>query len=353
MTAPIEFDIASASAKQWEQLFALHQRASKVDNPGDLPADFAMWKKSIEAMARDPQTNYRTYIAVQEDQVVGRFTLTMPTAKHPHYDTSKHVAFAHFLVLPVVRRQGIGQTLVQKAIAECQQCGITLLQGESKTAPGNAFAEALGGTIGSLVKENRLALEAVDWLLIAQWAAEGRGKNPDVEIETFEGLISDCDQEIAQYARLYSEIENQTSAAELEGTDQSYSIESLRLEDREHRNMGMQLWTKVSRGLDGALSGLTEINYHPARQTRVVQGITGVREKDRGRGLGKLLKADMLLFIRQQFPAAEYVGTTNANSNAPMLAINERLGFKFHNQRTVYKLDLETVTKKLSAHKRG
>ena len=340
MTSPVEFDIAKASAEQWAQLFALHQRATRADHPTDPPADSAVWRKSIEARARDPQTDYRMYLAVQADQVVGRFTLTMSTANHPHYGTSKHVAFAHFLVLPPARQQGIGRRLMQMAVSECQRRGITLLQGESKTDPGNAFAEAFGGTIGSMVRENRLALDAVDWSLVARWASEGSAKNPDVEIETFEGLINDRDQEIAQYAHLYSEIINQTHSSELEGTDQAITVESLRLEDREHRNMDMHLWTKVSRASDGALSGLTEINYHPAQEARVVQGITGVREKYRGRGLGKCLKADMLLFIREQFPAAKYLSTTNANGNAPMLSINDRLGFKFHNQRTVYKLNL-------------
>ena len=349
MTALVESDVARASAKQWEQLFELHRHAVRIDSPDDPPADLVVWEKSIEATARDPQTDYRTYLAVRDDQVVGRFTLTTPTVKYPHYDTSKHVAFAHFLALPTARRQGVGRGLMQRALAECQQRRITLLQGESKSESGNAFAENFGGSIGSLVRENRLALGTVDWSLVERWAAEGRAKNPDVEIETFEGLISDCDGEIARYARLYAKIENQTSAAELEGTDVSLSVESLRLEDREHRNMGMQLWTKVGRFPDGALCGLTEINYHPARQARVVQGITGVRERYRGKGLGKLLKADMLLFIRGQFPAAEYVGTTNANSNAPMQAINERLGFKFYNQRTVYKLNLEDVAIKLAS----
>ena len=34
--------------------------------------------------------------------------------------------------------------------------------------------------------------------------------------------------------------------------------------------------------------------------------------------------------IQEHFPDAEYVRTQNAETNAPMVAINERLGFEIH-----------------------
>jgi GNAT superfamily N-acetyltransferase len=333
-----EFRFAEASDEQWRRLTTLLQQAAREQSPDEPVANPTLLRKSIEAISREPHADLHHYLAIQNDVAVGRLALSIPAANHPGYEDNKHVASADIFVSPDARRRGVGRILLQKAFAECQAHSIALIQGDSMTMQGNAFAENFGGVIGSLVKEMRLQLDSVDWSLLEQWVAEGKANNWDVIIETFEGLISDDDEEIAQYARLYTEVANQIPYSELEGTDKVITAESVRLEDQEHRNIGFSLWTKISREADGSMSGLTEITYHPARGFRATQGLTGVQEQYREHGLGKLLKADMLLFIRERYPEIEYIRTITANVNAPMLSINERLGYAFHNQRTVYKL---------------
>ena len=73
---------------------------------------------------------------------------------------------------------------------------------------------------------------------------------------------------------------------------------------------------------------------------KVTQLLTGVRAQYRGRGLGKLLKALMLLHVRAAYPEVKYISTGNADSNAPMLAINRKLGFRKHRQVKIYKLKI-------------
>lgn len=48
----------------------------------------------------------------------------------------------------------------------------------------------------------------------------------------------------------------------------------------------------------------------------------------------------MPLHLRRDYPGVKYIVTANADSNAPMLAINDRLGFKRHMPVNVYKLKL-------------
>ena len=333
----VSFDFAEATDDEWERFLKVHQAISSEINPDDPLVESSVLRKSIEAMSRDPHNNFRRYLAVHAKGMVGYISLNFPVEQR------NHVAEINIAVMPDFRRQGIGRLLLDKAMLECQPRQITLLQGESKTTSGNAFMESFGSTVGNLVQENRLQMAQVAWDQVENWIADGKQRNPHSVIETFEGLISDDDAEISKHARLYTEIANQQPFADLEGTEQEFTIENLRFEDEEHRRIGVTLLTKAIRETDGSLSGFTEISYHPAWGQRVIQGLTGVVEQQRGRGLGKWLKADMLLHIHQHFPDAKVVITTNANTNAPMRSINDRLGFKFYQQRTMYKLKIADV----------
>lgn len=56
-----------------------------------------------------------------------------------------------------------------------------------------------------------------------------------------------------------------------------------------------------------------------------------------------MVEATMLLQIRERYESAKYIDTANANVNAPMLYINEQLGFKFYKQNRTYSIRVEDV----------
>jgi ribosomal protein S18 acetylase RimI-like enzyme len=95
---------------------------------------------------------------------------------------------------------------------------------------------------------------------------------------------------------------------------------------------------------------LTDIMYNPQEPHRVHQYFTGVLSKYRRRGLAKRLKAEMLLYIRERFPEAEYVTTTTAKENDAMRAINKQLGFESRNALYMFQWsqqDLERRTTRI------
>jgi len=65
-----------------------------------------------------------------------------------------------------------------------------------------------------------------------------------------------------------------------------------------------------------------------------------VHPDHRHRGLARWVKAAMLLRIRDERPATTALRTSNAWSNAPMLAINDALGFHTVSTRTEWQLRL-------------
>ena len=79
---------------------------------------------------------------------------------------------------------------------------------------------------------------------------------------------------------------------------------------------------------NGEISGLTELRYNPAFKNVIKQELTGVKEKYRG----KWLKASMLLELRKQLPEVKIIRSENVINNAPMISINDKLGFKFYSE---------------------
>ncbi len=51
--------------------------------------------------------------------------------------------------------------------------------------------------------------------------------------------------------------------------------------------------------------------------------------------------------MRERFPDVEFIDTGNAETNAPMRSINERVGFKLYKHHIMFKLPIEDAKKHL------
>ncbi|WP_019587319.1 GNAT family N-acetyltransferase [Deinococcus apachensis] len=76
----------------------------------------------------------------------------------------------------------------------------------------------------------------------------------------------------------------------------------------------------------GEVLALTEMYADSTDATRINTGLTGTRRAWRRRGLGLALKLAALGVARER--RIQTVWTNNATTNLPMLALNERLGFR-------------------------
>lgn len=275
----------------------------------------------------NPRTEEYELIMWDGDKIIANGEFGHVTPKAPNYDSDKHIVGISINVLPHYRRQGIGTELLRLIVKKVEEIdGITTIFAGSFLESGLAFCKKFGGKENQKGAENRLRIEDVDWDLITSWkeAGEQLSHEEGVVIEMFE----DCPDEIIEpYTKLYTETMNQQPLGSYDGKI-VITPETRREDEKKNHDRKLEWYTMITREKDGTISGLTEMWFHQDISYKAFQNLTGVQENYRGRGLGKWLKANMLLWMYDKYPSIKYISTGNADTNAPMLSINRRMGFK-------------------------
>ena len=340
------FDRMNASDAIWDGYLDHVHTLFRERNPDDTPPPREMIRGLMEEP--DERSEERRWLSISEANkvVVGDVMLNWATDKREEYESQKHVLFMNLRVHPEYRRQGIGTTLLKTALHDVQgHSQFTILQTMSSHDEGKAFCESLGGESAISGAENRLQLKDVNWLMIQHWCEEGAERAPDVQLIRYDDLPPD--DVLPAYSEMYTEVLNQQPLGDVEGAESIMTPDRFKDTFSRYATQGYQYHTIISQEADGSISGVTDILYSPKDPQRIHQLLTGVREPYRGRGLGKWLKAEMLSFLRDQYPDAKFITTGNASSNAPMLSINQRLGFKVHREDAIYKFQLADLYAKL------
>lgn len=336
------FDPRAASEALWGEYFALQEALFREVNPEDpLPS-----RKIQRAFMEDPSPFWQVHrlvaLAAEDQRVIASAALAFETERSPSFEINKHLCHGEIGVHPDLRRQGIGTALLKALVAQAKRQGKTVLEGGADHPSGKQFSQKWGGTLAIEGAENRLKLAEVDWEMLEAWWREGPERAPGVRLEMFQDVP---EADIAEYTELYTETNNQQPLGELEGRAR-ITPESRRIAER-RREKGYTWITLISREPDGAISGLTEVLYSPEEPYKVHQDLTGVKEEYRGRGLGKWLKAEMAFYIREHYPEARFIATGNATTNAPMLSINRRMGFKEHLSGAAFNFQVEELAERL------
>jgi hypothetical protein len=99
----------------------------------------------------------------------------------------------------------------------------------------------------------------------------------------------------------------------------------------------------------GACVGYTTVCFRQDDPALIDQWGTGVVKRAQGHGLGKLLKLEMLDKLLREVPAACYIETSNAGSNAAMIGINTDLGFREFSRSHCYQLPVARLRELLGS----
>ncbi|MCK5305242.1 MAG: GNAT family N-acetyltransferase [Candidatus Heimdallarchaeota archaeon] len=279
----------------------------------------------------------------QRNIIIARLILKMFTKEHQEYQNNKHIAEVDINVIREYRNEEYSEILFKEAIKIIKTYkGISVVEGCCIWKQEWEMWQKHGAKETYSADVNRVYLDEIDWNMMNDWREKGLeiAKAEEISLEIFEN----CPEEIIEeYTTLYYEILTLVPWGDMEWSPPEETPEYRRIKEERQAKMGKKWYTIITKEKDGKISGLTEILYNPKDDYWVHQILTGVKPEYRSRGLGKWLKAEMLFFIQEKLPEAILIHTGNAEVNAPMLSINERMGFKRYLTDKCFTVKLENI----------
>ena len=338
----VKFDALSATEELWDGLFRCLDESSREVDPEEPLLPREKRKALIVSAEANPYKRAHRFLVFPEEsplEAAGCAVVSVETPLSPSYGTNKHVGtLLQLFISQKYRRKGLGSLLLKRVIEElaAKEPSVTEFLAPVTLESGVNFMNRQGGTVSLETAENRLYLSDLDWVKVEAWAAGSARRNPGTTVMTVAVIPH---EDIEDYSAAYTETINQQPLGDV-SLNIRYTPEQIRFDEQNNLEQGIAETTIYTRESDGKVSGLTETLYLKEAGHKITQMMTGVREAYRGRGLGKLVKALMLMHIRKEYPCVKYLVTGNADTNASMLAINRQLGFKKHHSVKLYKLKI-------------
>jgi GNAT superfamily N-acetyltransferase len=279
---------------------------------------------------RRPRVAEEVYglIAQDGDAVVGVAVVELPLTDN------LELAEVCVYVPPEHRRRGVGTVLARQLAVDLRQRGRTswtcLVSGRQygqpagAPIPGEAFAAGFGLTLRQEELQRRLRLPVPRDRLDAL-AAEAAPKHRDYRLVRW---VDACPDEYAEpYCALKSAMVDEMPTGELEMEAEVWDEARLRDTEAQQSAQGRDRHIYAAVAPDGDMAGHTELVVPKHDPEVVYQWDTLVLPKHRGHRLGLALKVANLAWVQAEHPERIAVRTWNAESNGPMIGVNDALGF--------------------------
>jgi GNAT superfamily N-acetyltransferase len=304
----------------WSEVWAAGQRVDRPDEPPRPASDHLALGRQLEAPGGSRDGTHRA--AVIGDAVVGALRLLLPLK-----DNST-VAIMDVAVHPEHRRQGIGRVLLDEGVRLAAARGRTELIAEVDEprpgTPGRAFALRHGWTCDLLETRRDLELPP-DEARLSAVETEARTASAGYELVTWRDRTPDA--LLDDRALLERRMTTDAPSGDLPVEEEHWDGERVREYEASHVARGR---TVLSAGAvkDGRLVAFTDLQVPLAHPQRAHQGGTLVLRDHRGCRLGALVKAAVLRDLAASMLEVRRISAYNSESNRPMVALNEALGFR-------------------------
>ena len=337
------FDPVSATDIEWEHLDTFKTRMHECFTPND-PREPKEKRKQGLILAVESKEVVFEYFTLKEksdlNTVFGIFIVSSFHPENPSYEANAALLMSEISLLPEYRNKGVAKELMNYIYEHAKSKNKYVIISNTNEKSSTDFIKHVGGIVAQTKIESRAYLKNIDWNMINEWIENGEKKNPNSKIEFFETVP---DSLMSTYLTMFNETMNQIPKDE-------FAMEELTLDKKAIRDheMGNTSLIALCMEPNGDISSLTELTHSPTKKQSVRQGFTSTVDKYRGRGLGKWVKAIMLRKAKNEFDGVEYISTHNVTSNAPMLHINNKIGFKAHKEAYDLQITVDQLGKYLN-----
>jgi GNAT superfamily N-acetyltransferase len=334
-------DLQTASDSEVEEIAQFRQELAIEERPEDPATPLEVIKQWLRA--RPPGQWRGIFVARDGGRRLAGYGVGVRNLK----DTENaHIRWSEIAVKPEHRRRGLGRALFGRVVEsfDGQAEDLTVISETKDRMPsGEAFANAIGAKPGLPMKLNQLDLRTVDRTKIAEWA---RATPKGYRLERIDGTVPD--QLVKAFIEA-SEGINDMPRGDIAFNDWKLTEAQIRQRESFFRQAGMTWWLLLA--IDdrtGEGVGFTEVEFNPLDPHAIQQEGTAVVAAHRGHGVGLWLKAVMLERILAERSDSRFIRTGNANVNKQMLAINEKLGFIYAWQTTLWQVPIAEARKALA-----
>jgi GNAT superfamily N-acetyltransferase len=278
-------------------------------------------------MSDDPEERMLPFVVEVADEVLGAGIVFLPLLDNPT------LAYAMLHVDPAHRRRGVGSLLVEHAAALAREADRTTVVVQAQvphdaddTHPVHLFAKRHGFAAGNVELRRLLELPLPEEAL-RRWSDEAAAHHTGYEIATYVDDVPDALRQ--SFVDLQNRLPTDAPTGDIDFEAGGLTVEAY----------ARQVATRVAAGRrsyvtlavkDGAVVAYTTLSVPPGDDAMpyLNQWGTLVHAAHRGHRLGLAVKAASLRVVQRAHPERTLVSTTNSPENGPMLAINDRMGFR-------------------------
>lgn len=334
LPVPSRFDPAHATPAQWARWHAFRRTRHAESDPEE-----PFWPDAVNEMdlSRENPEEIRIHLAADTgSEIVAAASFEIPRPGSAGFESNRGIVWFGLYVLEAARGQGLARSFLKPIAKIAREHECRVIGTGSQDPVGEAAVLKLGMEKRFAERKSRLDLQALDWAMVEGWAADGAVRNPALELVRNVGLPPEA--EWPAYAQALTELFADIPWEGLEHGDVVFTPETMADLEARMRLGNAQVLSFQVKDASGAVLGLTEMALWHDQPEHAWQWLTAVRASARNRGIGRWLKAEMLLHVREQHPRVRWVLTDNAGSNAPMLKINDELGFAPYRVATYYQM---------------
>lgn len=260
---------------------------------------------------------------------------------------NQHLAQVEVHVLPAYRRRGLGSAMLARLEGEVRSRGRRTAFGDvgvpldgpedGRGWPGAEFARDRGYTFALGEVQRRAALPLPGELL-ERLAAEAAPHHTEYRIVSFPGPAPE--EYVAGLAALSATLLEEMPTGELELEREDTSVEGWREREADSIAEGLAHWHTVALAPDGETVAYSTLAVSAEDPELCHQWGTLVAPGHRGHRLGLAVKVANHRALQDAGVEVAEIATWNAGVNAPMIGVNELLGFRAVERLAEYQREL-------------